>query len=117
MAKKLTLASKNPYEKIVAPIVFADQPSALLLGAVVSRITFGVHDADGSDYPRPVVTIAMPTDSLMQLVLDLKLQFDDPDFRKHCAESLLKSAQIIAKGGKATSQGDMVKLPGRKPTN
>ena len=57
-----------------APIFYADQPAALMLGAHISRLTFGVSELDGSDYPRPVVTIAIPTQSLLSLVNDAAMK-------------------------------------------
>lgn len=99
-----------------APIFYADQPAALMLGAHISRLTFGVSELDGSDYPRPVVTIAIPTQSLLSLVNDLKKSFDDPEFKRDTVAALEKSAKSIASGDGKTMESVMLEQPrSRKP--
>lgn len=87
-----------------APMFYADQPAALLLGPHVSRITFGVEEEDDGDFPRPVVTIAMPTASLLEFANDLKAALDSPGFKKHAVDQLSRSAKKIATGGAATPE-------------
>ena len=80
------------------PIFFADQAAGLAVGAHVSRLTFGVQEDDGTDYPRPVVTIAIPTTSLLDLVSDLRLIFEDDDFRGDVNQQLESSARKLLAG-------------------
>lgn len=87
---------------------FADQPAELMIGTLVSRLTFGVTEDDDGDFPRPVVTIAIPTIALIQLVHDLKKSFDNPKFRRESAESLLEAAKTLASGGKPTPSEEMI---------
>lgn len=101
MSKKI-LHSANTFDLSQVPMYFADQPSSLMLGAAVSKLTFGVSEEDDGDFPRPVVTIAIPTSALIQLVHDLKKTFDSPKFRKETSELLLEGAKVIAAGGKPT---------------
>jgi len=100
MAKKI---ESNRSESIPAfpqpPIFFADQPAALMLGPYVSRISFGVEEIDDGDFPRPVVTVAMPTVALLQFVNDVKRALDSADFKKQTIEQLSKAAETIAQGG------------------
>lgn len=107
MSKKTSVPA-SPYNYTDVPMYFADQPAALMLGAAVSRITFGVTENDDEDFPRPVVTIAIPTIALMQLVHDLKKSFDSPSFRKHSVESLKHAVEIMASGGKATPENQTI---------
>jgi hypothetical protein len=115
MAKKNTPNTVDPYIHTNVPMFYADQPAALMLGPLVSRLTFGVEETDDGDYPRPVVTIALPTRALMQLVNDLNTEFESSSFRKHSAASLMKFAQQVAVGGKANSTNALIKIPRSKP--
>lgn len=115
MSKK-TKSPVDPHDQNYVPMYYADQPAALMLGPSVSRLTFGVEELDDGEFPRPVVTIAMPTSSLMQLVHDLKKSFDDPAFRKHSAELLMKAAKSIATGGEATPQDETIVLSKPRPS-
>lgn len=78
-APSLTVAPQN---------IFADQPSAMQVGPYVTKFTLGVIDEDDSEFPRPVITVAMPTVNLMRMVHDLQLIFSDPEFKKDSAKSL-----------------------------
>jgi hypothetical protein len=69
-------------------IVFADQPSAIQVGPYVSKFTLGVVDDGDGEYPRPVVTIAMPTINLMRMVQDLQELFTNSEFREDSAKML-----------------------------
>jgi len=115
MSKK-TKPGIDPHDKNYVPMYYADQPAALMLGPFVSKLTFGVEELDDGEFPRPVVTIAMPTSSLVQLVHDLKKSFDDPAFRKHSAELLMKAAKTISTGGKTTPQDDIIVLSKPRPS-
>ncbi len=84
------------------PMYFADQPAALMLGPLVSRITFGTEEMDDGPFPRPTVTIAMPTTSLLQFVNDLKAALEDPAFKKSSVEHLEFAAHLIQTGGEVT---------------
>lgn len=90
------------------PMYFADQPAALMLGPLVSRITFGTEEMDDGPFPRPIVTIAMPTPALLQFVNDVKAAFDDPLFKKRSAEDLAKAARLIQTGGSLTPSNQKV---------
>ena len=82
-----------------APIFFADQPSALMLGPHISRVSFGVAENDSSDFPRTVVTIAMPTAAFLEFINDAKAALDSADFKKHAVDHLTRAAKKIATGG------------------
>ena len=84
------------------PMYFADQPAALMLGPLVSRITFGTEEMDDGPYPRPIVTIAMPTPALLQFVNDVKAALDAPNFKKQAIDQLNLAARLIQGGGKVT---------------
>jgi|LauGreDrversion2_3_1035106.scaffolds.fasta_scaffold156138_1 hypothetical protein len=72
-----------------APLnIFADQPSAIQIGPYVTKFTLGVIEEDDDEYPRPVVTVAMPTVNLIRMVTDLHAIFSDPAFKKESAASL-----------------------------
>lgn len=107
MSKKTT-NSAHTYDPSKVPMYFADQPAELMIGTLVSRLTFGVTEDDDGDFPRPVVTIAIPTIALIQLVHDLKKSFDNPKFRRESAESLLEAAKTLASGGKPTPSEEMI---------
>lgn len=59
------------------------------LGPYTSKLTFGVIEDDDTEFPRPVVTIAMPTINLMRMVKELGEMLDDKDFRASCEQLLL----------------------------
>lgn len=72
-----------------APLnIFADQPSAIQVGPYVTKFTLGVIEEDDNEFPRPVVTVAMPTVNLIRMVKDLDAIFSDPDFKQESAKSL-----------------------------
>lgn len=72
-----------------APLhIFADQPSSIQVGPYVTKFTLGVIDGDGEEFPRPVVTVAMPTINLIRMVSDLQEIFSDPEFRNDSAKVL-----------------------------
>lgn len=96
MTKKILKARESSYSH--APIYYADQPASLMLGSVVSRIGFGVVEQDDEEFPRPVVTIALPTGVLLEFVNDLKAAFDSPEFKKHAVDDLARTAKKIASG-------------------
>lgn len=103
MAKPITHA----FDEIGVPMFYADQPASLALGPTVSRLTFGVEDS--GDYPRPVVTLAIPTVALLMLVKDLSKTFDSDDFKKDMAKGLERSAKTFAAGTAADPTGKFVK--------
>lgn len=112
--------SKKPieihsFDKTHVPMYFADQPAELLLGPFVSRLTFGAAEEGSGEFPRPVVTIAIPTIALIQLVHDLKKSFDSVEFKRDCAEALLEAAKTLATGGKPTPSNEMVINEQQKP--
>jgi hypothetical protein len=80
------------------PIYYADQPAGLALGPHVCRLTFGVEEDDGSEYPRPVVTVAIPTVSLLLMVNDLAHTLNDPAFKKSIASGLEAAVKKLAAG-------------------
>jgi len=89
------------------PMFYADQPASLALGPTVSRLTFGVEDS--GEYPRPIVTLAIPTVALLMLVKDLSRTFDSEDFKKDMAKGLERSAKAFAAGTAAGVIGKFVK--------
>lgn len=89
------------------PMFYADQPASLALGPTVSRLTFGVEDS--GDYPRPVVTLAIPTVALLMLVKDLSRTFDSEGFKKDMAKGLERSAKAFASGMAADATGKFIK--------
>lgn len=91
------------------PVFYADQAAGLMLGAHVSRITFGVEsEDDDNEYPRPVVTVAIQTDSLIDLVSDLKMILDSEKFKADMNKRLERSMLKINNGVKA-NPSDFVK--------
>lgn len=58
------------------------------MGPYTTKITLGLIDEEGDEYPRPVVTIAMPTLNLMRMVEDLHDLFKDPEYQKDTAAML-----------------------------
>lgn len=109
-----TIVKDDSFDLTHVPMYFADQPAVLLLGPFVSRVTFGTAEEGSGDFPRPVVTIAIPTIALMQLVNDLKKSFDSVDFKKNSATALLSAAKTIATGGKPTPSAEMIVNEPRK---
>jgi len=92
------MTSKNRRDTGGAPIFFADQPAAMALSGAVCRVTFGVAEDDGSDFPRPVVTIAMQTVSWLTFINDMKTALSDPHFQKGAIQTLESAAKAIASG-------------------
>lgn len=88
------------------PMFYADQPASLALGPTVSRLTFGVEDS--GDYPRPVVTLAIPTVALLMLVKDLSKTFDSESFKKDMTRGLERSAKAFSAGTTADA-GNFIK--------
>ena len=80
------------------PMYYADQPAGLMVGAHVSRLTFGVQEDDDSNYPRPVVTVAIPTNVLIELVSDLRIILSDDSFKKNTAQQLEGSIKRVMLG-------------------
>lgn len=87
-SKKATNVNTAPSPTAAPLNIFADQPSAIQVGPYVTKFTLGVIEEDDSEFPRPVVTVAMPTVNLMRMVHDLQMIFSDPDFKKESAKSL-----------------------------
>ena len=93
-----------------APVFFADQPAALMLGPHVSRISFGVEEMGDGEFPRPVVTVAMPTLALLQFVNDVKRAFDSANFKKQTVAQLERAAKTIAAGGVTTAADRTIEI-------
>lgn len=89
------------------PMFYADQPASLALGPTVSRLTFGIEDS--GDYPRPVVTLAIPTVALLMLVKDLSKTFDSDGFKKDMAKGIERAAKAFSAGMAADAVGNFVK--------
>ncbi|MDP3337253.1 MAG: hypothetical protein Q8S51_10760 [Rhodoferax sp.] len=89
MTTKRTNKLNTAQSPTAAPLnIFADQPSAIQVGPYVTKFTLGVIEEDDSEFPRPVVTVAMPTVNLIRMVNDLQVIFSDPEFKKDSAKSL-----------------------------
>ena len=73
--------------------IFADQPAAIQVGPYVTKFTLGVIEDDDGDFPRPVVTIAMPTINLMRMVADMQTLFTDPEFKRDSAKMLAEDSK------------------------
>jgi hypothetical protein len=87
--KSMSNKSNSKKSLTTAPLnIFADQPAAIQVGPYVTKITLGVIDEEDDEFPRPVVTIAMPTVNLIRMIKDLNLIFSDSNFKKESAESL-----------------------------
>jgi len=78
-----------------APIVFADQPAELLIGPFTSKLTLGVVEDDGTDVPRPVVTLVMPTPMLFHMARDILKQATSPAVKRSTVKALLSAAKSI----------------------
>lgn len=84
------------------------------MGPYVTKFTLGVIDEDDSDYPTPVVTIAMPTVNLMRMVQDMQGMFLDPGFKADCVKMIaLDAKRYFSVPGLA--QGEDVKTQKRIP--
>jgi hypothetical protein len=92
MAKVQKPAIQNPDRP---PIFYADQPASVVYGPHVTRITFGVAEDDGSDYPRPVVTIAMPTLSLLRFVKDLSQRLGTEEYKSDMVNGLQETLAAL----------------------
>lgn len=96
MSKAKMLGQEHDLSQV--PIYYADQPAGLSLGPHVCRLTFGVEEDDDNEYPRPVVTVAMPTVSLLMMINDLALTLNDPKFKKATEAGLISAAKKVAAG-------------------
>ena len=92
------------------PTYFADQPAAVMLGANICKITLGSADLDDNPYPRPVVTIAMPTVALLQMINDLKKQLSAPKFKRFAVSTLEADAKKIASGETVSRADQMLEI-------
>jgi hypothetical protein len=103
-------STKNPIDHDLSkvPIYYADQPAGLAIGAHISRLTFGVEEDDKAGFPRPIVTVAIPTVSLLALLDDLNVIFDQNSFKKSVSEALLNSAKVIATGRKHIPSKELI---------
>lgn len=81
--KKVNSFSAGSVREQVANTVFVDQPCSFQAGPYVTKLTFGVDENDGTEEPRAVLTIAMPTINMMRMVEDLQKLFNDPDFKSY----------------------------------
>ena len=104
-----------PIDTTKVPTYFADQPAGLMVGPFVTKITFGVQDDDESDYPRPVVTIAIPTVALSELVSDLRFVFDDESFKKTTARQFDVAKTTIAAGIRIAPSPAIREMKASKP--
>jgi hypothetical protein len=93
-----------------APMFYADQLAAITAGPHVCRLTFGVQEDDGSEYPRAVVTVAVPTIALMQLLSEVGGTLNHLDFRKQAAA--LQKFSLLIKDG--VSPEPMTRKPAAK---
>lgn len=91
MAKKST--PDHPELAVATLNIFADQPAAIQVGPYVTKFTLGVIEDDDQDFPRPVVTIAMPTINLMRMVADMQALFTDPEFKRDSAKMLAEDSK------------------------
>jgi len=81
-----------------------------MLNPVISRITFGIDEMDGSQFPRPTVTVAIPTTALLQFVNDIKAALEDSAFKKLSVEQLELAAHLIKTGGETSSASEKVEV-------
>jgi hypothetical protein len=87
MARKPT--SKNSSDDFTNVATFyVDQPAAVAYGVHVSKLTFGVSDNDESEFPRPIVTIVIPTTYLLRFVRDISERLEDPEFQENMKTAL-----------------------------
>ena len=82
-----------------APIFYADQPAEMMMGPITSKLTLGVVEADDSEFPRPVVTVVMPSTALLHLARDIVAQFEEPKFKQHAMRGLEAAGKAISSGG------------------
>lgn len=84
MAQKKFTRSESAFNRPAEVVnMFIDQPCSFQAGPYVTKLTLGVDDNDGQDFPRPTITIAMPTVNLIRMVEDLQKVFADPNFKLH----------------------------------
>lgn len=74
---------------------FVDQPSSYQTGPYVTKLTFGVIDDDGTDSPRPVITLAIPTVNLMRMVEDLQQLIQEQEFKEHNLSAIEEDLRIF----------------------
>jgi len=89
-----------------APIFYADQPASVVYGPHVTKITFGVAEDDGNDYPRPVVTIAMPTVSLFRFVKDLAQRLASEEYTSDMVSGLKETMDALATLNQPVAEGE-----------
>lgn len=105
---KPTIVSQKP-DMTGTPIYYVDQPASIALGPHICRMTFGVEEDDDSDFPRPIVTIAMPTTSLLMMVNDLVHTLNSQEFKKDAALKLAESVKKLSAGITASPSSELVK--------
>ncbi|MDF3837172.1 hypothetical protein P3W85_30075 [Cupriavidus basilensis] len=80
----MTTARHLPKPDVNAPVlnspalVYADQIAQLAIGPFVTKLTLGMDDGVPDVVPRPVVTIVMPTQALLQLADSVRAAIATP---------------------------------------
>ncbi len=104
---------KNPHSISMVPTFYADQPCGLAFSPQVTKLSFGMNDEDdGSDFPRPVVTVVMPTDAVLTLVRDLIDVLGSDAFKEDMVNKTGHLAEFFALGLDGAASGQMFKVSG-----
>ncbi|MBD3825627.1 hypothetical protein [Stenotrophomonas sp.] len=108
--------SKKPPTHADAPIFYADQPAGMAFSPQVTRLTFGIEDDDeSSDFPRPVVSVVMPTDAVISMVRDIMEVLENDKFKEDMIKKTAQMAQSFADGLQREVSKTMVPGVVRKP--
>lgn len=82
-----------------APTFYADQPAGMAFSPQVTKITFGVDDNDSTnEFPRPVVTIVLPTDAVLNMVRDMVDILGSEEFKAEMLDKTAKLTEIFTEG-------------------
>ncbi|WP_411851594.1 hypothetical protein ACLB90_03210 [Stenotrophomonas sp. LGBM10] len=110
--------SKRPPSHANAPIFYADQPAGMAFSPQVTRLTFGIEDDDeSSDFPRPVVSVVMPTDAVITMVRDIMEVLENDRFKDDMIKKTAQMAQSFADGLQREVSETMVPAVARKPAS
>lgn len=96
--------------------VFVDQPAGIQAGPYVTKITLGVVDDDGTEFPRPVLSISMPTVNMMLMVRELRELFEDPAFLEASKKAMDDDARRFFSPTAAIVSDDQRRRIQSKPT-
>jgi hypothetical protein len=81
----------------------------------VTKLSFGMNDDDDdSDFPRPILTVVMPTDALITMVRDLIDVMGSDAFKEDMIAKTGQMAEYFSLGLDRPASGQMFRV-GRDP--